>query len=68
MSTLDKLICTNEKLINIVILDYTDIRVVIHTSSKCKFRMRSPEQELSLKDENGDLIDLTCNVAEALMQ
>ena len=50
------------------LLDYTNIRVVINTSSKCKFGMPTPEQELSLKDGNGDLIDLICNVAKALMQ
>ena len=47
---------------------YANIRVVINTSSKCEFGIRSPEQELSLKDENGDLIDLICNVAKALKQ
>ena len=48
--------------------NYANIRVVINTSSKWKFGIRSPEQEFSLKDENGDLIDLICNVAKALMQ
>ena len=56
--------------VNYLSLDklYANIRVVINTSSKCKFGMLSPEQELSLKDENGDLIYLICNVAKALMQ
>ena len=54
--------------ISLIWPDYANIRVVINTSSKCKFGMRSPDQELSLKDRNGDLIDLICNVAKALMQ